>query len=78
MFEYKFKPENGNINFKFTPTLGERIDYEILEQRADYTHDRATYSNGVILETEYKFDELVLRTNYKLISNPDGTFTFEK
>lgn len=79
MFEYKFKRENGNVIINFSPKLDvANAKNEIIEQRPDFTYNRTTYPDGLIVESKVSINEIIMLTNRKLIKNPDGTFTFEK
>lgn len=77
MFEYVFTPEtkSGTVDTTgFCDNFNE-ITQEILLDNPECIQKRSTYPNGFILETEQYADKIIIRTNWELFDNGDGTFS---
>lgn len=74
MFEYEFK-EVGTVNTDGFCKDFKEIKQEILKQTPECIHRRSIYPNGFILETEQYSNKIVIRTNWELLKNDDGSFS---
>lgn len=75
MFQYIFSNQNEepHILTPFVKNLDE-IKKEIT-QTANCIHNVSTYPNGVILDITQYHDKIIVKCNYELIKNVDGTYS---
>lgn len=77
MFEYVFTsedPEKEILTDGFCSSIHD-VKHEILNQSSDCIHRRSTYPNGFIIEMEQRAGEIIIRTNWELSDNGDGTIS---
>lgn len=77
MFEYVFTSEvkSGTVDTTGFCDDFKDIKQEILSQTPECIHKRSTYPNGFVLEVEQYSDRFIVRTNWELSDNGDGTFS---
>ncbi|MCC3668637.1 hypothetical protein [Terrisporobacter mayombei] len=73
MFEYEFK-EAGTVNTDGFCKDFKEIKQEILKQTQECIHRRSIYPNEFIVEVEQYNDKIIIRTNWELSKNDDGSF----
>ena len=67
-------PEKDILTDAFCSNL-HAFKHEILKQSSDCIHRRSTYPNGFIIETEQRAGKIIIRTNWELSDNGDGTIS---
>lgn len=73
MFEYVFT-EGKKIHTDGFCKDFQEIKQEILKNTAECIHRRSTYPNGFIVEVEQYSSKIIIRTNWELVDNKDGSF----
>lgn len=73
MFEYVFTEDKKIHTDGFCKDFQE-IKQEILKNTAECIHRRSTYPNGFIVEVEQYSSKIIIRTNWELVDNKDGSF----
>lgn len=68
---FKYVNEGGEFNIA---TPHEMLKHEILEQTANFTHNRFTYSNGWVLETIVEPSKITFISNVELVKKKDGKY----
>jgi len=74
MFEYVVTKDGKVRTDGFCKDFQE-IKQEILKRTPECIHRRSTYPNGFILEVEQYSSKIIIRTNWELIANTDGSFS---
>lgn len=73
MFEYVFTQDNTVHTEGFCKDFQE-IKQEVLKSTPECSHRRSTYPNGFVVEAEQYCDKIIIRTNWELLKNDDGSF----
>ncbi|MCR1834967.1 hypothetical protein NSA56_11230 [Oceanobacillus caeni] len=68
---FKYVNEDGNFNIA---TPRELPKHKILEHRAGYTHNRFTYSNGLVIETIVEPHKIQFFSSHELEKKSDGKY----
>lgn len=81
MYTYTFSRQNGkdfslNVKTGFTNDMSE-VKVDVIEQRSDYLHSKATYPNGFVLEQEVTSDRIILKTSHPIVLDSDGSLKFD-
>lgn len=77
MFEYVFtseEPKKKILTDGFCSNIHD-AKHETLKQSPDCIHRRSTYPNGFVIETKQYADKIIIRTNWELSDNGDGTIS---
>ena len=77
LFEYVFTsedPEKEILTDGFCSIIHD-VKRDILNKSSDCIHRRSTYPNGFIIEMEQRAGEIIIRTNWELSDNGDGTIS---
>ena len=77
MFEYVFTAADGPGSLDTTGFCENfnDIKQETLSQTPNCIHRRSTYPLGFVLEFEQHNDKFIIRTNWELSDNGDGSFS---
>ena len=78
MFEYVFTPEDSDkkiLTDGFCSNIHDDVKHETLKHSPDCIHLRSTYPNGFIIEMEQYTGKTIIRTNWELSDNGDGTIS---
>jgi len=63
------------MQMEINPGVSSLPKVDVIEQKHDYIKSRSEYSNGFIMISEIKADEIKISINYNLIEGTNGVFT---
>lgn len=77
MFEYVLTSEvkSGTVDTTGFCDDFKDVKQETLLQTPECIHRRSTYPNGFVIEVEQYSNKVIIRTNWELFDNGNGTFS---